>query len=62
MDPPPPKNPRLQGSSSKLEPVDVDSPGSSVEPTEVDIPPEEELMEMNPPPLGQGRHLKITSA
>ena len=41
MSPPPPKKPRLQGSSSKPEPMDVDPPESSIQPMEVDIPLEE---------------------
>ena len=38
---PPPKKPRLQGSSGKPEPMDVDPSESSFQPMEVDIPLEE---------------------
>ena len=62
MDPPSPKKPRFQGSSSKPEPMDVDPPESSVQPMEVDIPLEEPPMEVDPPPSRQGRHPNIVSA
>lgn len=50
MDPPLPKKRKVQGSSSKPEPMDVDPPKDDVEPMVVDVPPEEETMEMDPPP------------
>jgi len=62
MDPPPPKKPRLQGSSRKPEPMDVDPSESSVQPMEVDIPLEEPPTQVNLPPLRQGRHPNIVSA
>lgn len=50
MDPPLPKKHKVQGSSSKPEPMDFDPPKDDVEPMVVDVPPEEETMEMDPPP------------
>ena len=62
MDPPPPKKPRFQGSSSKPEPMDVDPPKDDVEPMEVDVPPEEEPMKVDPPPSEPGKHCNIMLA
>ena len=56
MDPPTPKKLTLQRSSSKAKLMDADPPEGDVEPMEVDLPPEEEPMEVNSLPSGQGRH------
>ena len=53
MDPAPPKKLQLIGSSSQLEPMDVDPPTSNtVEPMEVNPPSEEEPTEVDPPHSG----------
>lgn len=63
-DPPPPKKRRRQESSSKPEPMEIDSEESDVnmEPMEVDLPPEEEQMEVDPSPSRLGIHYKIMIA
>lgn len=62
MDPPPPKKLWLLESSSEPKPMDVDPPESNVEPMEVDLPPEDKLMEVDPPPSGPGKHCSIMLA
>ena len=59
MVPPPPKRCRLRESSSEPEPepIEVDPVESDdVEPMEVDLPPEDDMMEVDPPLLGQTSH------
>ena len=60
MDPPTPKKLTLQRSSSKAKLMDADPPEGDVEPMEVDLPPEEEPMEVNSLPSGQGRHCNLS--
>ena len=64
MDPPPAKRRRLQESSSKPEPMEIDSNDGDVgvEPMEVDLPPEEEPMEVDPSPSRLGIHYNIMIA
>lgn len=42
--------------------IDIDPPEGDSEPMEVDLPPEEEPMEVNSLPSGQGRHYNIMLA
>ena len=60
MNPPPPKKLRLLESSSEPKPMNADPPKSDIKPMEVDLPPEEEPMEVNSLPSGQGRHCNLS--
>ena len=62
MDPPPPKELKLQGNSSKPEPMESDPPEDEVKPMEVDLPLEEEPLEVDLPPSGPGKHYNIMLA
>ena len=56
MNPPPPKKRRLLESSSEPKPMNADPPKGDVEPMEVDLPPEDKPMEVDPSPSGPGKH------
>ena len=62
MGPPPPKKLRLQGGSSKPEPMHVDPPKGDVEPMDVDLPPEKEPMQVDPSPSRQGKQYDVMLA
>ena len=60
MEQPPLKKRRLLEMGDIIEPMEVDPPGSKEEPMEVDPPVEDDLMEVDPPPLEQTDDNSVT--
>ena len=62
MDPPPTKKLKLQGSGSRPEPMEIDPPADDIQPMEVDLPLQEEPMEVDPSASGSGKSYNILLA
>lgn len=57
---PPFKKRQVMEMDNYIKPMEVDPPGNDEEPTEVDQPPEDDLMEVDPPPLEQTDDNSVT--